>query len=315
VVLFLILVAVLLTAGCGTPLPGPAAPAAAGITGSWTGRLDLPGAPLDVGVTLAGTPEALTGTLDVPAQGIAGVPLVNVAVDGATVRFTVPGLPGDASFAGTLAADASAIGGSFTQGGRGYPLVLRRGTVAGQERPQEPRPPFPYWTEDVTYRGPAGDLAGTLTLPAGPGPFPAVLLITGSGAQDRDETIAGHRPFLLLADSLTRAGTAVLRVDDRGVGGSAGTTADATYDDLVADIGAGLVYLRGRPELDPGRVGLLGHSEGGYLAPLAAQRLPGAVAFACCSRARRCPARTCWWSRTACSSPRPGSPRSRSTRR
>jgi uncharacterized protein len=250
------------------------------VAGSWTGRLDLPGAPLDVGVTLTSTPEALSGTLDVPAQGVVGLPLEGVTVDGATVRFAVPELPRDAAFSGTLAADASTISGSFTQAGMRFPLVLRRGTVAVQERPKEPRPPFPYSVEDVTYRGPACDLAGTLTRPAGPGPFPAVLLVPGSGAHDRDETVAGHKLFLLLADTLTRAGTAVLRVDDRGVGGSAGTTAAPTYDDLVADIGAGLAFLRGRPEVDPARVGLLGHSEGGYLAPLAALRLPGAVAFA-----------------------------------
>ena len=269
-----VLVTVLLCVGCGAP--APAAPA--DVTGSWTGRLDLPGGPLDLGITLAGAPEARTGTLDVPAQGIAGMPLAGVTVDGTAVRFTVPGLPGDASFAGTVT-DGATIDGSFTQGGGSLPLVLRRGTVAARERPQEPRPPFPYRADDVTYGGPAGVLAGTLTLPAGSGPFPAVLLVTGSGAQDRDQTLAGHKPFLLLADALTRAGTAVLRVDDRGVGGSAGSTADSTYDDLVADVGAGLAYLRGRAEVDPARVGLLGHSEGGYLAPLAAQRLPGAVAF------------------------------------
>jgi uncharacterized protein len=137
----LVLVAMLLCAGCGAPAPGPAGPV--DVTGSWTGRLELPGAPLDVGVTLAGTPEARTGALDVPAQGIAGMPLAGVTVDGGTVRFTVPGLPGDASFAGTVAADGATIGGSFTQGGGSLPLVLRRGTVAAQDRPQEPARPSP----------------------------------------------------------------------------------------------------------------------------------------------------------------------------
>lgn len=269
----------LLAAACGVPAPGPGAPAAVDIAGDWTGRLDLPGMPLDLGVTLTGSPGDLAGTLDVPAQGIRAMPLDDVAVDGGTVRFTVPDLSGDAAFAGTLAADGSAIGGTFTQGGTQYPLVLRRGAVAAPPRPQEPQPPFPYRSEDVAYRGGAGDLAGTLTVPEGPGPFPAVLLITGSGAQDRDESLAGHRPFLLLADALTRAGAAVLRVDDRGVGGSAGDAADATYDDLVGDVRAGLAHLRGRAEVDAERVGLLGHSEGGSLAPLVAQRAPDEVAF------------------------------------
>ncbi len=97
-------------------------------------------------------------------------------------------------------------------------------------------------------------------------------LLTGSGAQDRDEALFGHKPLLLLADTLTRAGYAVLRVDDRGVGGSSGDLATASYDDLVGDALAGVAYLKGRSDVDPGRIGLLGHSEGGYLAPLAAQR-------------------------------------------
>jgi hypothetical protein len=275
----LVLLAVLLTAACGVPAPGPGAPAAVDVAGAWSGRLDLPRMPLDLGVTLTGSPGDLSGTLDVPAQGIRAMPLDDVVVDGGTVRFTVPDLSDDAAFAGTLAADGSAIGGTFTQGGTEYPLVLRRGAVAAPARPQEPQPPFPYRGEDVAYAGGAGDLAGTLTLPEGAGPFPAVLLITGSGAQDRDESLAGHRPFLLLADALTRAGVAVLRVDDRGVGSSAGNAADATYDDLVGDIRAGLAFLRGRTQVDAERVGLLGHSEGGSLAPLVAQRAPGEVAF------------------------------------
>ena len=275
----LVVLALLLVAACGAPVPGPSAPAALDVAGTWTGRLELPGMPMDVGVTLTGSP-ADAGTLDVPAQGIRAMPLADVSADGGTVRFAVPDLPGGASFAGTLAADGSAIGGTFTQGGAQYPLVLRRGEVAAPARPQEPRPPLPYRAEDVTYRGAAGDLAGTLTLPEGTGPFPAVLLITGTGGQDRDESVLGHRPFLVLADALTRAGTAVLRVDDRGVGGSAGSVADATYDDLVGDIRAGLAFLRGRGEVDPARTGLVGHSEGGYLAPLVAQRAPDEVGFA-----------------------------------
>jgi hypothetical protein len=135
----LMLVALLATA-CGVPAPGPGAAASVDVAGSWTGRLDLPGAPLDVGVTLSGPPGTLAGTLDVPAQGVVGRPLANVSADGGTVRFTVPGPPGDASFAGTVAADGSAIGGRFTQAGQSYPLVLHRGAVASPARPPEPRP-------------------------------------------------------------------------------------------------------------------------------------------------------------------------------
>lgn len=122
----LVLVALLLTAGCGGPLPAPGAPAAADVTGRWTGRVDRSATPLDVAVTLTGGAEALRGTFDLPEQGVTGLPLANAGVDGATVRFTVPDLPGDVSFAGTVAADGSALGGTFTQDGRRDPLVLLR---------------------------------------------------------------------------------------------------------------------------------------------------------------------------------------------
>ncbi|WP_232663481.1 alpha/beta hydrolase family protein [Pseudonocardia sp. TRM90224] len=150
---------------------------------------------------------------------------------------------------------------------------------AAPARPQTPQPPFPYRAEDVTFPSGGITLAGTLTVPEGPGPFAAVLLITGSGPQDRDETLFDHKPFLLLADTITRAGLAVLRVDDRGVGGSGGNLDESTYDDLAADALAGVTFLKGRPEVDDARIGLFGHSEGGYLAPLVAQRAPRDVAF------------------------------------
>jgi pimeloyl-ACP methyl ester carboxylesterase len=137
---------------------------------------------------------------------------------------------------------------------------------------QEPQPPFPYGVREALYTSGAVHLAGTLSVPPGKGPFPAVLLISGSGAQDRDGEILGHRPFLVLADRLTRAGIAVLRVDDRGVGGSSGDNETATDDDLAGDVLAGVHFLAAQPEVAPGRIGLLGHSEGGVVAPLAASR-------------------------------------------
>jgi pimeloyl-ACP methyl ester carboxylesterase len=115
-------------------------------------------------------------------------------------------------------------------------------------------------------------IGGTLTLPVGPGPFPAVLLISGSGQQDRDEAIAGHRPFLVLADRLTRLGIAVLRTDDRGVGKTGGDPRTATTEDFAADAAAAISYLRTRPDIDSARIGLIGHSEGGIIAPLVAVR-------------------------------------------
>ncbi len=254
--------------------------ATSGIVGDWAGRIGLPGTPLDVGIRFTDDGGGLGGTIDIPAQGVTALPLGEVRLDDRAVSFTLPGMPGNAAFRGTLegSGDAATIRGDFTQSGGTYPLSLSRGTVKGPARPQEPQPPFPYRSEDVTYRSGNVDLAGTLTLPKGDGPFTAVLLLTGSGAQDRDGTGDGHKPFLLLADTLTRAGYAVLRVDDRGVGGSGGDLAATTYDDLTGDALAGVEYLKGRADIDPARIGLFGHSEGGYLAPLAAQR-SGTVAF------------------------------------
>ncbi|MEQ3553159.1 prolyl oligopeptidase family serine peptidase [Pseudonocardia nematodicida] len=260
-------------AGCGAPAPTAPGAVPDGIVGEWSGTIEVPGSPLDLGLTL--TPDG--GSLAVPAQGQGGIPVEDIVLDGDLLTFAVPALPGGARFAGTRSGER--IAGTWTQGGHDLPLVLERGGLAGPARPQEPRPPFPYRAEDVTFDGDRITVAGTLTLPEGDGPFPAVVLITGSGAQDRDQTIAGHRMFLVLADALTRAGYAVLRTDDRGVGGTGGVLADADYRVLAADVVARTRFLRGRPEIDGDRIGLLGHSEGGYLAPLAADAAGAAFAI------------------------------------
>ncbi len=155
------------------------------------------------------------------------------------------------------------------------PLTLKKtDRPTERRRPQTPRPPFPYREEPLAYANQAGGvtLAGTLTLPPGAGPFPVVVLISGSGAQDRDETIMEHKPFLVLADHLTRRGIAVLRVDDRGVGGSSGKVASSTSEDFAGDVLAGVATLKSRPDIDPKSIGLIGHSEGGIIAPLVAAR-------------------------------------------
>lgn len=142
----------------------------------------------------------------------------------------------------------------------------------GPPRPQEPKAPYGYDEREVVY--PSGEitLAGTLTLPPGKGPSPAVLLISGSGLQNRDEEILGHKPFLVLSDHLTRAGIAVLRADDRGVGGSTGDLSRSTTQDLAGDALAGVGFLRDQPEIDGDRVGILGHSEGASVGAMAASR-------------------------------------------
>ena len=163
----------------------------------------------------------------------------------------------------------------------GFTLTINRVDKAVEIlRPQEPKKPYPYIEEEVVYENKEAEitLAGTLTLPPGKSSFPAVLLITGSGPQDRDETVYGHYPFLVLADYLTRQGVAVLRVDDRGVGESTGDFSQATSEDFASDVLAGIGYLKTRKEINPEQIGLIGHSEGGLIAPMVAIKSPD-VAF------------------------------------
>ncbi|MBK6899427.1 MAG: alpha/beta fold hydrolase [bacterium] len=252
----------------------PPVPAAAG---HWEGAIVLPGQELGIKVDLAADGGAWSGTIDIPMQGATGLPLENVRAAGDSLVFAIAKVPGAPTFRGLLA--DGRLSGDFTQNGMTFPFRLGREAGAAPERPQEPQPPFPYRTEEVTYRNGDVVLAGTLTLPEGPGPFPAAVLLTGSGAQNRDEELFAHKPFLVLADHLTRAGVAVLRADDRGVGGSTGSVSLATTADFAQDALAGVALLRARPDIAGGCVGLIGHSEGGIAAPLAAANAPDAVDF------------------------------------
>lgn len=254
-----------------TVLQAPAAWAdTSPIAGHWEGEIAVPGSPLVIKVDLEQVDGAWAGSIDIPQQDATGLALVDVVVEATAVRFRIQGVPGDPTFNGRL--DGDTIRGKFGQGGATFDFELGREAVAGPRRPQNPQPPFPYTSEDVSYANGAVQLAATLTLPSGEGPFPALVLITGSGAQDRNETVFGHQPFWVLADHLTRAGIAVLRADDRGVGGSTGDVNASTSSDFAEDALAGVRYLSSRPEIDNQRIGLLGHSEGGLVAPLAAAR-------------------------------------------
>ncbi|MEU8898691.1 alpha/beta fold hydrolase [Nocardia sp. NPDC048505] len=157
-------------------------------------------------------------------------------------------------------------------------VLLLSGALAACTPTPEPSA-APYHSTEVTIRNEAVSIGGTLTRPHHGGPFPAVILVPGGGKQNRDEEFAGHKPFRTLADSLTAAGYAVLRTDDRGVGATTGNKDDATYDDLVSDILVQVSYLREQPEIDRSRIGILGHSQGGSLAPLAAAQAPDRIAF------------------------------------
>ncbi|MHC4219453.1 MAG: alpha/beta hydrolase family protein [Planctomycetota bacterium] len=250
------------------------------LAGVWEGVLSVGAIELRLVLHLrARSDGALRGAMDSPDQGANGLPVTRVDFLGEQqVRIAV------GSVGATLEAalnEGGALAVNYRQGGMSLPLELHRveaPTVVN--RPQTPEPPFPYRQEEVTYENAADGvtLAGTLTLPQGEGPYPAALLITGSGPQDRDESIFQHQPFLVIADHLTRAGVAVLRVDDRGVGGSSVGRNPATTADFADDVRAGIAFLRARPDIAPDRIGLIGHSEGGVIAPMVASE-DKAVAF------------------------------------
>jgi pimeloyl-ACP methyl ester carboxylesterase len=247
------------------------------VAGDWLGKLSLNGIELRLGLHLKqnGAGEWI-GSFDSLDQNAKGIPLAAVTFSGGKLKWNAPSIAG--SYEGTYNASGDEISGSFFQREASMPLRFARATEpVTLNRPQEPKPPFPYVTEDVSYDNPQAPgvrLAGTLTKPKGAGPFPAVLLITGSGPQDRDEAIFGHKPFLLIADTLTRRGIAVLRVDDRGIGKSTGNFGAATTADFATDVEAGLNFLLARKDIARKHVGLLGHSEGGLIAPIVARKMP-----------------------------------------
>lgn len=246
--------------------------------GTWVGALDVGVMSLRVVVHVQQTADgAHTATIDSPDQGATGIPVADVTATDGTLILEVPSI--GARYEGSIAGDE--IDGTWLQGGRSLPLTLQRGEAPVVRRPQEPTGPLPYDTREVRFRNePDGiELAGTLTIPRLPGPYPAAVLISGSGPQDRDETAFGHRPFLVLSDYLTRQGIAVLRYDDRGVGGSTGDFGAATTEDFARDARAAVAYLRGLDDVRFSQIGLVGHSEGGLVAPIAARTAPGEVAF------------------------------------
>jgi uncharacterized protein len=258
----------------------PAKPADKGPAGFWQGTLKVGAIELRLVLNVTAKPDGgLTATLDNPDQGVTGVPVDEITVKDGAVSLDLK--KSKATFEGKLSDDGKEIAGTWKQGGVELPLTFKRLDKAPEyARPQDPKKPYPYAEEEVTFENkPAGvNLAGTLTLPKGKGPFPAAVMITGSGPHDRNESLMGHRPFLVIADHLTRNGVAVLRCDDRGVGGSTGDKMAATDEDLAEDVLAAVAFLKGRPEIDPKGIGVIGHSEGGIIGPIAAAK-SGDVAF------------------------------------
>jgi pimeloyl-ACP methyl ester carboxylesterase len=225
-----------------------------------------------------------TATLDIPAQGLSGAQLTDIVYTATEIAFTLPiAPPSGATWRAARDTGATTATGELEQGATKVAFtmeMLAAGEEVGPPRPQTPQQPFPYSEREVSYVNEidGAQLAGTLTVPQGAGPFPAVLLITGSGPQNRDEEILGHKPFWVIADHLSRNGIVALRVDDRGVGASTGDLANATTEDFAGDALAGVRFLAEQPGVNAAAVGLIGHSEGGIVAPMVAAE-SDAVAF------------------------------------
>ena len=235
------------------------------ITGKWTGKLSLPnGVKLTIVFHVTKTNNSYSTLLDSPDQGAKGLPTASTTFENNTLQINIPNL--NASYKGELRSDGKLYG-TFTQG-MAIPLNMEKGELIKTKRPQEPQPPYPYKAEDIKFRNDkAGiNLAGTLSLPSTGAKHPAIILVTGSGAQNRDEELMGHKPFLVIADYLTREGFAILRYDDRGVDKSEGVQKNATSADFATDTEAALKYLKSRNDINPSKIGIIGHSEGGMIA-------------------------------------------------
>lgn len=250
------------------------------LSGSWLGKLKLPnGIQLTVVFNIQSSDGKFSATLDSPDQGVKGIPCGEVMIVSDSISIDVPAIVG--SYKGKINLEAKTISGIWSQSGSSFELDLSYSKeIVAPNRPQEPKPPFPYNSEEVKFFNEKDSitLAGTLTYPKEDGKFPAVVLISGSGAQNRDEEIFNHKPFLVISDFLTRNGYAVLRFDDRGVGESEGNYSLATTYDFAEDVRAAVKFLASRKEIDKNKIGLIGHSEGAMIASIVAST-DGNIAF------------------------------------
>lgn len=240
------------------------------IGGQWNGVLKIGSARLRLVFNIIKKDSGFIATMDSPDQGAKGIPVSSVSFDRPKLEIDISNL--NIQYRGEL--KENIIVGVFTQNGQDFPLDLSRQKIEKTifNRPQLPAKPYPYYEEEVVFKNEKAniDLTGTLTVPRKSGKFPVVILISGSGPQDRDETLMEHKPFLVLADYLTRNGIAVLRYDDRGVGKSKGNFSSSTTQDFASDVEAAINYLKTRQEINKKKIGLVGHSEGGIIAPLVA---------------------------------------------
>ena len=243
----------------------PKASAQSNFAGKWSGVLEIQSMELGLVFDINKAGLEYTATMDSPDQGANGIPVKHVKVDGDSITISIPSIL--MVYRGKKV-DENTIEGTFSQRGSQFNLNLKRGDLGERKRPQDPIKPYPYQEDSVSFINPStgNHLSGTLTLPRVKGKFTAIVLVTGSGPQDRDETLMGHKPFLVLSDYLTRNGYAVLRYDDRGVGLSEGKFSSATTSDFASDALAAVHYLEGRKEINKKKIGVMGHSEGGVIA-------------------------------------------------
>ena len=241
------------------------------ISGQWNGILDVKGIKLRIVFNISKSGDRYTSTMDSPDQGAKGIPVTVTAFENPVLKLEITnaGIQYEGSFN-----KVDTIVGTFNQSGMSFSLNLIRKMPEKENliRPQEPVKPYPYYSEEVVFENKkdAIQLAGTLTMPNQTGNFPVVILITGSGPQNRDEELLGHKPFLVWSDYLTRNGIAVLRFDDRGTAASKGNFKTATSLDFASDVEAAVAYLLTRKEINKKKIGLMGHSEGGIIAPMVA---------------------------------------------
>ena len=242
------------------------------ITGDWYGMLEVQGMKLRIVFHINKEGERLTATLDSPDQSAFGIEVDEITFQEEILNISLPKL--FASYHGTL--EEEQIKGIFTQMGAKLPLDLQRQNMDKPvvHRPQEPTGRIPYYEEEIMFPNIQDNikLGGTITMPEKEGKYPFVVLISGSGPQNRNEELLNHKPFLIIADHLSRHGIGVLRFDDRGVGQSEGDHAIATTADFATDVLAAVAYLKAQPYVDQKKIGLVGHSEGGLIAPMAAAK-------------------------------------------
>ena len=242
------------------------------ITGQWDGVLSVQGMSMKLVFHISKSDDGYTSTMDSPDQAAYGIRATKTTFESSKLSIEIANI--GMLYEGDFKTDS--ISGIFKQGGMAFPLTLKRGTEKMKTtlRPQEPKPPYPYRSEDVSFENKSAGitLAGTLTMPQSGSNFMAVILISGSGPQNRDEEIMGHKPFLVIADYLTRNGIAVLRYDDRGTAKSSGDFKSATSADFATDAESAINYLKTKKEINPKKIGLIGHSEGGTIAPMIAAR-------------------------------------------